>query len=165
MKLSTRARYALRMMLDVARSGGEGRPVSLTAVARRQGLSRGYLEQVALPLHASGLLIGVPGRKGGYRLGRPADEITVGNIVQSMIGSISIVPCVGDQDVCSRSGDCECRLLWTLINLRIVEVLEHYTLAELLDPSFRRSVSHAIDELTALPTRRRGKRQDVTHAH
>jgi Rrf2 family protein len=149
MRLSTRARYAIRMMLDVARYGGELAPISLTEVAKRCGLSRGYLEQVALPLHAARLLIGVPGRKGGYRLGRPANQITVGDIVEATIGKISIVPCIDDPGSCPRSESCECRPLYSLINLRITEVLDRYTLAEMLEPSWLESVSRAIDELTA----------------
>jgi len=147
MRLSTRARYAIRMMLDVARHGGELVPISLTDVAKRCGLSRGYLEQVALPLHAARLLIGVPGRRGGYRLGRPADEITVADIVEATIGKISIAPCIDDPGSCPRSETCECRLLYSLINLRITEVLDRYTLAEMMDPSWLRTVSRAIDEL------------------
>jgi Rrf2 family protein len=149
MRLSTRARYAIRMMLDVAGHGGDKTPISLTEVARRCGLSRGYLEQVALPLHAARLLIGIPGRKGGYRLGRPADEITVGDIVEAAIGKISIVPCIDDPGSCPRSESCECRLLYSLITLRITEVLDRYTLAEMLDPSWLESVSRAIEEVTS----------------
>ena len=75
MKLSTRARYTLRMMIDMARHGGVDTPVSLASVAHRTDLSRGYLEQLATGLRRARLLRGVAGRKGGYRLARPASEI------------------------------------------------------------------------------------------
>ena len=82
MRLGTRARYALRMMLDVASNGGEEEPVGITAVARRTGLSRAYLEQLALALRVGRLLKGVSGRHGGYRLAAPASDITIGQIIE-----------------------------------------------------------------------------------
>ena len=78
MRVSTRARYALRLMLDVARNGVDNGPVSLSSVAKRTAISRGYLEQVALSLRSASLLRGVCGRRGGYRLAAAAEEITVG---------------------------------------------------------------------------------------
>jgi len=151
MKLSTRARYALRMMLDVARNGGDERPVSLSSVAERSGLSRGYLEQLALALRASRLLRGVPGRHGGYRLARSAADITVGNVVEATIGPVNIVPCLEDADFCLRHSTCECRMVYTLINYRVTEVLHGYTLADLLDSSWIESFGSRLDALPRLP--------------
>jgi Rrf2 family protein len=134
MKLSTRARYALRMMLDVARNGADGDPVSLTTVADRTDISRAYLEQVALGLRAARLLRGVSGRRGGYRLAAPPSEITVGQVLEASIGPICLVDCLEDAALCPRSEFCECRLVYGLINKRIADVLQAYTLADLLDP-------------------------------
>jgi Rrf2 family protein len=139
MKLSTRARYALRMMLDVARNGANGDPVSLTTVAERTDISRAYLEQVALGLRAARLLRGVSGRRGGYRLAAPPSEITVGQVLEASIGPICLVDCLEDAALCPRSEYCECRLVYGLINKRIADVLQAYTLADLLDPGWVRT--------------------------
>jgi len=151
LKLSTRARYALRMTLDVARHGSDGHPVNLAGVAQRCGLSRGYLEQLAPALRAAQLLRSVAGRGGGYVLARPASKITIGHIVEATIGPISIVPCVGDPMRCERQEGCECRLVYTLINYRIGEVLHAYTLADLLDTEWIQAFREKVDGLTTLP--------------
>lgn len=136
MRLSTRARYALRMMLDLARHGGLERPVSLAAVAERTDISRGYLEQLAMALRNARLVRGVAGRYGGYRLTEPPERITVGQIVEAATGPVCVVDCVDDPATCPRAEDCECRLIYGMVNERIAEVLREYTLADLLDPSW-----------------------------
>ncbi len=136
MRLSTRARYALRMMLDVARNGGESEPVSLTDVARRTGLSRGYLEHLAQALRNARLIRGRAGRRGGYQLAEAPSQLTIGQIITATIGPVCIVDCIEDPVGCPRSDYCECRVVYSLINERIVEVLEEYTLADLLDPGW-----------------------------
>jgi Rrf2 family protein len=135
-KLSTRGRYGLRLILDVARNGSVRDPVSLTAVSKRIDVSRAYLEQVASALRAAGLLRGVSGRRGGYRLGAPATEITVGQVLQAAVGPICVVDCLADPVICPRSDACECRLVYGLINERINDVLDSYTLADLLAPGW-----------------------------
>ena len=136
MRLTTRARYALRMMLDLARHGGLEKPVSLAAVAERTDISRGYLEQLAMALRNARLVRGVAGRYGGYRLIEPPERITVGQIVEAVTGPVCVVDCVDDPASCPRAEDCECRLVYSLVNERIAEVLREYTLADLLDPSW-----------------------------
>ena len=138
MRLTTRARYALRLMLDVARNGGEESPVSLASVSERTGISRGYLEQLALALRNSRLVRGVAGRHGGYRLSETPSKITVGQIVEAAIGPICLVDCLEDPMTCPRAEFCECRIVYALINERISEVLREYTLEDLLDPSWVR---------------------------
>ena len=136
MRLTTRARYALRMMLDVARNGGGEMPVSLASVSERTGISRGYLEQLALSLRNARLVRGVAGRYGGYRLADPPDKISIGHIIEAAIGPICLVDCVEEPLACPRAEFCECRIVYSLINDRISEVLAEYTLADLLDPSW-----------------------------
>lgn len=138
MRLSTRARYALRMMLDVARHGSGAEPVSLAAVAERTGLSRGYLEQLAMALRNARLVRGVSGRHGGYKLTTAPSEITLGRIVEAAIGPIYLVDCLEDPSTCPRAEYCECRVVYALINRRISDVLEEYTLADLIDPRWLR---------------------------
>ena len=136
MRLTTRARYALRMMLDLARHGGLEKPVSLAAVADRTDISRGYLEQLAMAMRNARLVRGVAGRYGGYRLTEPPERITVGQIVEAATGPVCVVDCVDDPASCPRAQDCECRLVYGIVNERIAEVLREYTLADLLDPSW-----------------------------
>jgi Rrf2 family protein len=133
-KLSTRARYALRMMLDVARYAEPEKPVSLAAVSKRIGVSRGYLEQLAPALRNARLIRGVSGRYAGYRLALPRSDISIGDTVKATIGPIYIVDCVEDPKSCLRSTDCECRMVQSLINHRVAEVLGAHSLSDLLNP-------------------------------
>jgi Rrf2 family protein len=140
MKLSTRARYALRMMLDIASRHDDDAPVSLAAVSERTDISRGYLEQLAMGLRNARLLRSVSGRYGGYNLARPPAEITLGTIVEAAIGPISVVDCVEDPATCGRADSCECRLVYSFINKQIAEVLHRYTLSDVLEPSWASSI-------------------------
>jgi Rrf2 family protein len=124
------------MMLDLARHAGEGTIVPLAAVASRTNLSRGYLEQLAMGLRRARLLRGVPGRKGGYRLARPASTIRVGDVIEASIGPVCIVDCVDDPSICDRADHCEARVLYSLINERILTEVRSHTLEDLLDESW-----------------------------
>jgi Rrf2 family protein len=123
-------------MLEIARLGGRDAPVSLATVSKRSRLSRGYLEQLALALRNGGLLRGVCGKQGGYRLARSPEEITIGQIIEAAIGTVNIVECVGDPLSCLRSEFCECRPVYVLMNRRIGEVLQGFTLAQMLEPAW-----------------------------
>ena len=131
LKLSTRARYALRMMVEIAKQENGGENVSLKQVARSTDLSRKYLEQLAIGLKNASLITGVTGKGGGYVLARSAGEIRVGQIVEAAIGPINIVDCVLKPDVCISGDCCNCRWIYERINDRIVEVLDGFTLADL----------------------------------
>jgi Rrf2 family protein len=144
MKISTRGRYALRMMLDIARHGGKGSPVSLASVSDRTGISHGYLEQVALALRSARLVRGVAGRHGGYQLSSPPEEITVRQIMEAALGPVCVVDCVDEPETCPLADDCECRVVYGLINLRIREVLEEFTLADLTDRSRMKETGEAV---------------------
>ena len=132
MKLSTRARYALRMMLEIARREDQG-AVSLGVVSNETDISRRYLDQLAMALKQAGLVRGRSGKGGGYILTRSADSISVGHIVEAAIGPINVVECVRRPDTCDKSGPCECRMVYRLINQRISEVLDEISLATLAD--------------------------------
>jgi Rrf2 family cysteine metabolism transcriptional repressor len=144
-------------MLDVANNGGEEQPVSLATVSERTGISRGYLEQLALALRNARLVRGVAGRYGGYRLSATPSNITVGQIVEAAIGPICLVDCLEDPMTCPRAELCECRIVYALINDRIAEVLSEYTLADLLDPSWVKDHDRPIkDQLLPLETLNEG---------
>ena len=139
MRISTRGRYALRMMLDIAKHGEKGSPVSLSMVSERTGISHGYLEQLAPALRAARLVKSVAGRHGGYRLADPADEISIRQVIEASIGPVCVVDCVEEPESCSRAEFCECRMVYSLINQRIAQVLDEFSLKDLLDPSWVRS--------------------------
>jgi len=136
MRISTRGRYALRMMLDIARHGVDGSPVSLSSVSERTGISHGYLEQLAPALRAARLVKSVAGRHGGYRLVAPASKVTIRQVIEASIGPVCVVECVEEPGSCMRADFCECRIVYALINQRIAQVLEEFTLEDLLDPSW-----------------------------
>lgn len=145
MKLSTRARYALRMMQEITRQSNGKKLISVNAISKSTGISRRYLEQLAIDLKKNSLIKGVKGKGGGYVLHRPPDEISIGQIIESAIGNINIVGCVGEPDSCLKADICECRWVYQVINNRITEVLRGISLAELADIKQLRKIT---DEIT-----------------
>ena len=141
MKLSTRARYALRMMVDVAKRPGAD-PVTLREIAVSTGISRPYLDQVAIGLKTSALIRSTRGRGGGYQLTRPAGEISVRQIIEAGIGPINVVDCVMRPEICDRSDCCECRWVYQRINDEVTNLLNGMSLSDLaqkeMDESERR---------------------------
>jgi Rrf2 family iron-sulfur cluster assembly transcriptional regulator len=140
MKLSTRARYGLSCMITVSRLSTDGSPVSLERVARNTGLSKRYLEQLAIALKHAGLLQAVSGRRGGYHLARPATEIRLGEIVEATIGPINIVECVRHPERCTKADQCSNRVVWMLLNQKICETLDGHTLQNLSDDEGIRTI-------------------------
>jgi Rrf2 family protein len=132
------------MMLDIARHGGQESPVSLASVSQRTGISHGYLEQVALALRGARLVRGVAGRHGGYTLSLPAEKISIRRIIEATIGPVCVVDCIDDPETCPRAEFCECRVVYALINQRIAEVLEEFSLADLADPSWMRETGEGV---------------------
>lgn len=131
MKLSTRGRYALRMMVEIHRQGDEKSPVSLSLVAKNTKLSRRYLEQLVINMKKAFLLKGVSGKLGGYLLSRPAEKIKTLDIIEAAIGPISVVNCVAKPKSCSASKGCECHDLYTIINKTIIAMFSKVSLADL----------------------------------
>jgi Rrf2 family iron-sulfur cluster assembly transcriptional regulator len=150
MKLSTRARYALRMMVVLARrtngeGNGNGRAVSLSQVSEETMISRRYLEQLAIGLKGSALIRGKSGRGGGYTLARSAEQITIREIIESAIGPINIVECALQPEICSMADVCECRQLYRVINDRITSVMDTVVLSDIVDTSRLRDTVTALD--------------------
>ncbi len=133
MKLSTRARYALKMMTVFAKHADGKTVVSLSKVSEESKISRRYLEQLVIGLKNNALIRGKSGKGGGYALALPAKQIKIRQIVESAIGPINIVECVLNPDICLKSEFCECRMLYSLINKRITSALDGLVLADLLD--------------------------------
>lgn len=140
MKFSTRARYGLRMMVELARANSGDQLTHLGKIARITALSENYLAQLAMSLKGAGLLIGVSGKNGGYRLAQPADRIKVSDVVTALIGPIGLTECITHPDICLASCFCETRLVWALVNHRVMQTLEEFTLADLIDKGWANRV-------------------------
>jgi Rrf2 family protein len=132
MKLSTRGRYGLRALLDLAVHQGEGM-VLLKDIARRQEVSLPYLEHLITPLIAGGLVKSTRGARGGVLLLKPPAEVKLTEVVQLLEGSIAPVDCVNDPRVCSRSASCVTRDIWMQIKDAIIQVLDSTTLQDLVE--------------------------------
>jgi Rrf2 family protein len=119
-------------MLDLARSY-DRRATPLAEIAKGQNLSVKYLEQLIIPLKASGLIRSVRGARGGYRLARRPDRITLGQIVEVLEGGLSLVECVDDPKACKLQADCLTRPVWRGISRLVKEHLSSLTLQDVLE--------------------------------
>jgi Rrf2 family transcriptional regulator, cysteine metabolism repressor len=132
MKISTKGRYGLRALIDLAIHGKSGVPVYLSDIAKRQEISDKYLEQIATQLQRGGLVRTIRGRKGGYLLNKPESQIRLSEIVEVLEGPICLVDCVKDPVTCTKSGCCTTRDIWTELSDKIEEVLAAYTLEDIV---------------------------------
>ena len=132
MKLSTRTRYGLRAILDLAVNFGK-EPIQLKDVARRQEISERYLEHIVLSLKAAGLLKSMRGSHGGFMLARPPAEIKLSEIINVLEGSLCLVECVDDPKACSRIDICVTRDIWQELKKSMDAILESITLQDLVD--------------------------------
>jgi Rrf2 family iron-sulfur cluster assembly transcriptional regulator len=130
MRLSTKGRYAVTAMLDLALNGTEG-PVTLSDISENQGISLSYLEQLFAALRAKKLVRGVRGPGGGYFLGRDADEISIANIICAVDEWVEFTRCQGKED-CRGGQRCLTHSLWDDLSRQIYEFLEEITLADLV---------------------------------
>lgn len=130
--ISTRGRYALRVMIDIAQNGGE-RYIPLDDIAKRQGISEKYLESILAALTKGGLLSGLRGKGGGYKLTKAPKEYTIASILLLTEGSLSPVACLKENaEPCAKSNECKTLPLWKGLNEAIKGYLSGVTLAELL---------------------------------
>ena len=131
MKLSTRARYGVRLMLALAVNYGNG-PVYLKDIARGEEISEKYLSLIIIPLRTAGLVISTRGAYGGYNLAREPSQITLKEVVDVLEGEPCLVDCVRDPSLCPRVSTCVTREIWSLLGGKISEVLESITLHDLV---------------------------------
>jgi Rrf2 family cysteine metabolism transcriptional repressor len=131
-RVSTRELYGLRAMGEFARHFGQG-PLSLAEVARTQGISQPYLEQIAIDLRRAGLLRSRRGAQGGYYLARAPEATTAGDVIRALEGSILPVQCMDEEKCqpCAREEECTARGIWEQVRDRLVETLDAITLADL----------------------------------
>jgi len=143
MKLSTRTRYGMRAIIELAQYEGK-RPLQLKAIADRQEISVKYLEQLMSLLRSAGFVRSVRGSKGGYILARPADQVRLHEIFRCLEGPVTTTECTADSDVCKRSADCIARDIWLEVEAAVQNVLSAITLADLVKKSNTRTSEYQI---------------------
>ena len=141
MKLSTRTRYGIRAILELAKNDGNG-PLQIKTIAQHQDISVKYLEQLMTILKSSGFVRSIRGSKGGYLLARAPNEIRLNEVFNCLEGLATTVDCVRDSHYCQRTADCVTRQVWTQVQNAIKNVLQSITLQDLVD---RTKDEHMLD--------------------
>ena len=144
MKLSTKGRYGLRALIDIALNS-RIEPVPISSVGERQGMSTSYLEQLIAKLKKGGFVGSVRGVRGGYILARPSDEISIGDVLRALEGDLSPVDCPGitdEGDGCSSSDFCVTKYVWKRINDSVNDAVDAITLSELIDENDKFEAQH-----------------------
>lgn len=132
MKVSTKGRYALRLMLDLALNN-TGEYIKIKNISERQEVSEKYLEQIVTALSKAGYVKSVRGAQGGYKLAFPPEKYTVGMILRLTEGSLSPVACLEDESECGRIDECITIEVWKRLDEAIKSVVDSITLADLVD--------------------------------
>ena len=132
MKLSTRTRYGIRSILELAENYGKG-PVQLKKIAKDQEISIKYLEQLMAILKSAGIVKSTRGSKGGYILAKQPKEIKLSDCFNYLEGSIVTVECVENENYCTKTNDCITRQVWSEIQKAVISILESYTLQDLIN--------------------------------
>ena len=138
MKLSTKGRYGLRAVLDLATYGVED-AVALSAVSERQGISISYLEQLISKLKKAGIVNSIRGAQGGYMLAKKPEEISVGEVLRALEGNLNPVDCIelGENNQCSGSELCVTKYVWKRISDSINNAVDQMMLSELVEEGIR----------------------------
>ncbi|MCR5717089.1 MAG: Rrf2 family transcriptional regulator [Lachnospiraceae bacterium] len=135
MKISTKGRYAIYVMLDLGEHLGEDY-ISLKDIAERQGISMKYLESIVAMLNKAGLVDSLRGKNGGYRLNRPTSQYPIGEVIKLTEGPLAPVACLSegtDHVKCAKASECMTLPMWLNLDLLIDQYLSHVTLADLLE--------------------------------
>ncbi len=151
MKLSTKGRYGLRAMLDLALNNENTEAVCIQSIAERQHISESYLEQLVRKLRTAGLVNSVRGAGGGYQLARPASEISVGDVLRACEGSLEAVSCGSvspkgeESSSCDQADKCVTRVVWTRVNAAIEDAVDGITLDQLVAESHEKEKAGDLD--------------------
>ncbi len=138
MKLSTKGRYGIHAMYDLAQFGSET-PQPIKSIAERQNIPEAYLEQLIGQLRRSGLVRSVRGAQGGYLLSRSPSEITVGEVLRTLEGELAVVDCLMEEDACHKACSCPTRVVWKKLRDGLNEIVDGITLQDMLDDYERMS--------------------------
>lgn len=132
MRLTTKGRYGMRLVLDIAQHGGSG-PVSMSEVSLRQDISLKYLERLVGELQRAGIVKSMRGRVGGHVLALPPERITVGDVVRALEGESADLPCGNNRLACPRSVHCLTRAIWVAADQAMFEKLDSVTVQDILE--------------------------------
>ena len=132
MKLSTRTRYGIRAVLELAENYGKG-PLQLKIIAQRQEISVKYLEQLMAVLKSAGFVRSIRGSKGGYVLAKSPEQIKLSDVFYCLEGPVVTVECVENAGYCTRTNDCAARQIWAEVQKAVIGVLQSITLQNLVD--------------------------------
>ena len=132
MKLSTRGRYGIHAMYDLALNVNGG-PQSIKAIAERGGMPEAYLEQLIAALKRSGLVTSTRGAQGGYMLARPADAISVGDVLRVLEGGLNLVNCLDGEDCCEKACACPSRTVWMKLRDGMNAIVDGITLQDMVE--------------------------------
>lgn len=144
MKISTKGRYGLRAVLDLA-VHSDGSPILLKDIANRQNISRRYLERLFASLKSSGILRSIRGAQGGYVLGKTTEQISLGEILESLEGPLVPVDCVSDNGICHGAEMCVTRDIWCEIAKQTWKYLDNIKLQDLVDDYHRKNTMRIAD--------------------
>lgn len=153
MKVSTRGRYGLRAVLDLALNS-KGDVVPLNEIALRQNISISYLEQLISKLRKAGIVTSIRGAQGGYQLARDPETISVGEILRTLEGNLDPVECseiTGEGDICSASDNCVTKYVWKRISDSISNAVDTLMLSELIEESKRVNIDIDDEKETEKP--------------
>lgn len=131
MKISTRSRYGLRALIELALQHGQG-PIMMQTIAENQNISRKYLDSIFATLKAAGLVRSRRGVGGGHILAKEPEQIHLADVLRALEGPINLVDCVGDPEICESSPSCVTRGVWSEVGAAIENVLNNITLADLV---------------------------------
>ncbi len=131
MKISTKIRYGVRAMLELASHYGEG-PIELKEIAEKEDISLKYLEQVIIPIRTAGYVKSVRGSKGGYILAKPPSEIFLSDLVETLDGPVDLVECINNPSACLKIPYCVTRDIWKEVSEAICHIFRSITLEEMV---------------------------------
>ena len=131
--ISTRSRYGLRFLIDLAQRGADG-PIDLGSIAARQGIPETYLAKLVVPLRNAGVIRSARGAKGGYELARSPDEIAVMEVVEVLEGRSSLLECTDRPELCARSADCPTLPIWTGLEKAVRDYLSGVSVGDAAAP-------------------------------
>jgi Rrf2 family protein len=141
MKLSTRTRYGLRAIIELAENG-RAAPLQTKAIAASQDISVKYLEQLMTILRSAGFVRSIRGSKGGYLLAKSPNQIRLSDVFDCLEGHVTTVECVEDRTFCERAEDCVARQVWAEVQQAIKNVLQSITLQDLVDRTRDKKLSN-----------------------
>lgn len=141
MKLSTRTRYGLRAIIELAEHNGEA-PLQTKVIAGSQDISVKYLEQLMTILRSAGFVRSIRGSKGGYMLAKSPNQIRLSDVFDCLEGHVTTVECVEDRSFCERAEDCVARQVWAEVQQAIKNVLQSITLQDLVDRTKDKKLSN-----------------------